>query len=120
LEKQYNPDGFIPKQGGYEQLITYQKAEIIFDGTKYFTYKYFQRYDRTIDQMVQTARSGKQNIVEASVASGTSKETKIKLTKVVLASLEELLIDYKDFMRNNKLTYRDKGHPYYSELIKIA
>jgi len=118
MEKQYNPDGFIPKHGGYERLITYQKAEIIFDGTKYFTNKYLQRYDRTIDQMVQAARSGKQNIVEASMASGTSKETEIKLTNVARASLEELLIDYKDFQRNNKLTYWDKGHPYYSKLTK--
>ena len=82
MEKQFNPDGFIPEHDGYERLITYQKAEIIFDGTKYFTNKYFQRYDRTMDQMVQSARSGKQNIVEVSMASGTSKETEIKLTHV--------------------------------------
>ena len=105
MEKQFNSDGFIPKHGGYERLITYQKAEVIFDGTKYFTNKYFQRYDRTIDQMVQAARSGKQNIAEASMASGTSKETEIKLTNVASSSLEELLIDYKDFLRNNKLRY---------------
>jgi len=105
MEKQFNSDGFIPKHGGYERLITYQKAEVIFDGTKYFTNKYFQRYDRTIDQMVQAARSGKQNIAEASMASGTSKETEIKLTNVARSSLEELLIDYKDFLRNNKLRY---------------
>ena len=95
-------------------MITYQKAEIIFDGTKYFTNKYFQRYDRTIDQIVQAARSGKQNIVEASMASGTSKETEIKLTNVARASVEE----YKDFLRNNNLKFRDKGHPYYSQLTK--
>lgn len=94
MNKQYNADGFIPKHGGYERLITYQKSEIIYDGTQYFS-----RYDRTIDQMVQAARSGKQNIVEASMASGTSKETEIKLTNVARASLEELLIDYKDFLR---------------------
>ncbi len=72
MDKQYNPDGFIPKHGGYERLITYQKAEIIFDGTHYFCKKYFHPYDRTIDQMVQAARSAKQNIVEGSMASGTS------------------------------------------------
>ena len=123
MGKQYNPNGFIPKYGGYERLITYQKAEIIFDGTKYFTKKYYNHYDRTIDQMVQAARSGKQNIVEASMASGTSKEMEIKLTNVARASLEELLIDYKDFLRNNKLTYWDKSHPYYPKLTlkhKIA
>jgi four helix bundle suffix protein len=118
MEKQYNPDGFIPKHGGYERLITYQKAEIIFDGTKYFTKKYYKPYDRTIDQMVQAARSGKQNIVEASMASGTSKEMEIKLTNVARASLEELLIDFKDFLRNNKLKFWDKTHPYYPRLTE--
>ena len=116
MGKQYNPDGFIPKYGGYERLITYQKSQIVFDGTKFFTKKYFHPYDRTIDQMVQAARSGKQNIVEASMASGTSKEMEIKLTNVARASLEELLIDYKDYLRNNKLTYWDKSHPFYPKL----
>jgi len=78
MEKQYNPDGFIPKHGGYEKLITYQKAVIIYDGTQYFCKKYFRQFDRTIDQMVQAARSGKQNIIEGSMASGTSKEAEIK------------------------------------------
>ncbi|MDD4968915.1 MAG: four helix bundle suffix domain-containing protein [Paludibacter sp.] len=118
MDKQYNANGFIPKHGGYERLITYRKSEIIYDGTQYFCKKYFQRYDRTIDQMVQAARSGKQNIVEASMASGTSKETEIKLTNVARASLEELLIDYKDFLRTNKLIFWDKTHPYYSHLTQ--
>src|SRR5580765_7081469 len=91
--------GFIPVHGGYRNLITYQKAEIIYDGTVYFTKKFLKKYDRTIDQMVQAARSGKQNIAEASMASATSKETEIKLTNVARASLEELLIDYRDFLR---------------------
>jgi four helix bundle suffix protein len=98
-----NTQGFIPKHGGYRNLITYQKAEIIYDGTVYFTNRFFTKYDRTIDQMVQAARSGKQNIVEASMASATSKETEIKLTNVAKASLEELLIDYEDFLRTKKL-----------------
>jgi len=85
--------GFIPLYGGYKNLITYQKSEIIYDGTIYFTRRFFKKYDRTIDQMVQAARSGKQNIVEASMASGTSKEMEIKLTNVARASLEELKID---------------------------
>lgn len=118
MTKQYNPDGFIPKHGGYERLITYRKSEIIFDGTYYFAHKYFDRFDRTIDQMVQAARSGKQNIAEASMASGTSKEMEIKLTNVARSSLEELLIDYKDFLRLRKLAYWDKLHPYYAELSK--
>src|SRR5580693_9687060 len=94
-----NKAGFIPLHGGYRKLITYQKAEIIYDATMYFTKRFFKKYDRTVDQMVQAARSGKQNIAEASLASGTSKETEIKLTNVARASLEELLIDYKDFLR---------------------
>lgn len=119
MEAQYNQHGFIPKHGGYEQLITYQKAEIIYDGTYYFCKKYFHPYDRTIGQMVQAARSGKQNIVEGSMASGTSKETEIKLTNVARASLEELLIDYKDFLRTRKLKYWDKKHFYYPHLSKL-
>lgn len=89
--------------GGYRNLLTYQKAEVIYDGNIYFTRRFFQKYDRTVDQMVQAARSGKQNIAEASMASATSKETEIKLTNVARASLEELMIDYEDFIRTNKL-----------------
>lgn len=103
-------DGFIPIHGGYRNLITYQKAEIIYDGTVYFTNRFFGKYDRTKEQMVQAARSGKQNIVEGSMASATSKETEIKLTNVARASLEELLIDYEDFLRTNKLLKWDKNH----------
>ena len=105
-----NKDGFIPKHGGYRNLITYQKSEIIYDGTIYFTKRFFNKYDRTIDQMVQAARSGKQNIVEVSMASGTSKEMEIKLTNVARASLEELRIDYEDFLISNKHEIWDKEH----------
>ena len=119
MKPQYNKDGFIPKHGGYKNLLTYQKAEIIYDGTYYFCHKYFPKYDRTIGQMVQAARSGKQNIVEGSMASGTSKETEIKLTNVARASLEELIVDYKDFLRINKLKFWDKKHPYYPMLTKL-
>jgi four helix bundle suffix protein len=93
-----------------KNLITYQKAEIIYDGTVYFTKRFFRKYDRTAEQMIQAARSGKQNIAEASMASATSKETEIKLTNVARASLEELLIDFKDFLRTNKLPVWDKNH----------
>lgn len=105
-----NKEGFIPAHGGYRNLITYQKSEIIYDGTVYFTKRFFRKYDRTVDQMIQAARSGKQNIAEASMASATSKETEIKLTNVARASLEELLIDYEDFLRSNKLPIWDKEH----------
>jgi four helix bundle suffix protein len=105
------PQGFIPKHGGYRNLISYQKAEIIYDGTVYFTNRFFRKPDRTIDQMVQAARSGKQNIVEASMDSATSKEMEIKLTNVAKGSLEELLVDYEDFLRTRKLPIWEKEHP---------
>ena len=118
-ENQPNTPGFIPKHGGYEKLISYQKSEIIYDGTVYFTKRFFQKYDRTIDQMVQAARSGKQNIAEASMASATSKETEIKLTNVSRASLEELRIDYQDFLRTNKLPIWDKDHKLVARLREL-
>lgn len=118
-EETQNNSGFIPKHGGYQNLITYQKSEIIYDGTIYFTRRFFQKYDRTIDQMVQAARSGKQNIAEASMASGTSKETEIKLTNVARASLEELKIDYQDFLRTNKLPIWDKEHKLVARLREL-
>jgi len=78
----------------------------------YFTNRFFTKYNRTIDQMVQAARSGKQNIAEASIASGTSKEMELKLTHVARSSLEELMLDYKDFLRTRKLPTWDKDHRY--------
>ena len=90
---------FIPTHGGYENLLSFQKARIVYDGTVRFCQRFLKKSDRTVDQMVQAARSGKQNILEASRASGTSKETEIKLTNVAQASLEELLKDYRDFLR---------------------
>ncbi len=96
-------DGFIPAHGGYQGLVSYQKAEITYDTTVKFCAAFLHKYDRTIDQMVQAARSGKQNIVEASMASGTSKETEIKLTNMVRASLDELLTDYRDLLRTRDL-----------------
>jgi four helix bundle suffix protein len=105
-----NCDGFIPAHGGYRNLFGYQKAEIIYDGTVYFTRRFFNKYDRTVGQMVQAARSGKQNIAEASMASATSKETEIKLTNVARASLEELQIDYEDFLRTQKLPVWEKNN----------
>jgi four helix bundle suffix protein len=90
---------FIPPHGGYEKLLSFQKARIVYDGTVKFCGRFLDKRDRTFDQMVQAARSGKQNILEGSKASGTSKETEIKLTNVARASLEELLEDYRDFLR---------------------
>ena len=83
-------DGFIPKHGGCENLLSYQKAEIVYDATVWFCDRFIDKRSRTHDQMVQAARSGKQNIIEGSMASGTSKETEIKLTNVARARLEEM------------------------------
>ena len=104
-------EGFIPPHGGYQKLLSYQKAEIVYDATVYFCNRFIDRRSRTHDQMVQAARSGKQNIVEGSMASGTSKETEIKLTNVARASQEELLEDYRDFLRVRKLPIWDKTDP---------
>jgi four helix bundle protein len=90
--------GCIPKHGGYRKLISYKKAEIIYDLTVHFCARFLEKRDR-VDQMIQAARSGKQNIAEASQASGTSTETEIKLTNVARASLEELRVDYEDYLR---------------------
>ena len=92
-------ENFIPSHGGYEDLLSFQKARIVYDATVRFCERFLKRGDRTIDQMVQAARSGKQNILEGSQASGTSRETEIKLVNVARASLEELLEDYRDFLR---------------------
>lgn len=103
------PKGFIPKHGGYQELLSYQRSVVVYDLTVAFCRDVFHKYDRTIDQMVQAARSGKQNIIEGSMASGTSKETEIKLTNVARASLEELLEDYRDFLRTHQAEEWDKN-----------
>lgn len=103
------PEQFIPPHGGYETLLSFQKARIIFDATVWFCGRYLERRDRTNDQMIQAARSGKQNILEGSAASGTSKKTELKLTNVARASLEELLEDYRDFLRVRSLRLWEKN-----------
>lgn len=90
----------IPKHGGYRNLKSFQVAEVVYDLTVRFCDKYIDRFTRTRDQMVQAARSGRQNIAEGSMASGTSKKTELKLTGVAKASLEELRLDYEDYLRN--------------------
>ncbi|MDE5886752.1 MAG: four helix bundle suffix domain-containing protein [Muribaculaceae bacterium] len=109
-------DTFLQNKGGYRNLIVYRIAEIIYDVTYFFAHNYLNKGDRTIDQMIQAARSGKQNIAEGSKASTTSSETEIKLTNVAKASLEELLIDYEDYLRVRKLVLWTKDHPRYDRL----
>ncbi len=102
-------DGFIPAHGGYQELLSYQRSVVVYDATVAFCRDFFRKYDRTIDQMVQAARSGKQNIIEGSMASATSKEMEIKLTNVARASLEELLEDYRDFLRTRQAQEWEKS-----------
>jgi len=89
----------IPPHGGFRQLKSFQHAELVYDATVKFCDRFIDRRSRTHDQMVQAARSGRQNIAEGSQASGTSKKMELKLVGVARASLEELLLDYEDFLR---------------------
>ena len=100
---------FIPPYGNYHELLSYQKSVVVYDLTFRFCQRFLSRGDRTIDQMVQAARSGKQNIIEGSKTSGTSRESEIKLTNVARASLEELLEDYCDFLRVRNFTIWEKN-----------
>ncbi len=113
------PEGFIPPHGGYAKLLSYQKSEIVYDATVNFCKRFIDFRDRTRDQMIQAARSGKQNIIEGSVASATSTETEIKLTSVARASLEELLADYRDFLRARQIEEWPRDHPYTDRLRQL-
>ena len=111
---------FLPQHGHYKQLRVYHVTEMIYDITFYFTQKYLSKGDRTIDQMVQAARSGKQNIAEGNQAAATSGETEIKLTNVAKASLEELLDDYEDYLRVRNMEQWGATHPCYEKMRKYA
>ena len=111
---------FLPQHGHYRHLRVYQVTEMIYDITFYFTQHYLQKGDRTIDQMVQAARSGKQNIAEGNQAAATSSETEIKLTNVAKASLEELLDDYEDYLRVRNLEQWGNLHPRYEKMRQYA
>jgi len=110
-------EGLIPKHGGYKKLKSFQIAQLVYDVTARFCDKYIDRRSRTHDQMVQAARSGVQNIAEGSQASGTSKKMEMKLTNVARASLEELRLDYQDFLRQRCLPEWGKTDPRRASLI---
>jgi four helix bundle suffix protein len=97
--KPLEPHTFLPKKGNYQDLASYKKATVIYDLTFYFAKQFLSKGDRTIDQMVQAARSGKQNIAEGCAAAATSAETELKLVNVARASMKELLVDYEDYLR---------------------
>ncbi len=104
-------EALIPKHGGYRKLRSFQVAQLVYDVTVRFCDRYIDGRSRTRDQMVQAARSGVQNIAEGSFASGTSKKTELKLTNVARASLEELRLDYQDFLRQRGLEEWKPEHP---------
>jgi len=101
----------IPPHGGYRKLRSFQCAQLVYDATVIFCGRFVEKRSRTHDQMVQAARSGVQNIAEGSMASATSKKNELKLTGVARASLEELLLDYEDFLRQRGLRIWAKDSP---------
>ena len=105
------PNSLFPPAGGYRKLLSFQKSEIVFDLTFQFCRRFLKPGDRTIGQMEQAARSGKQNIAEGSQAAATAKDTEIHLTNVALASLDELLLDYEDYLRVRNLPQWEKNSP---------
>lgn len=107
----------LPHHGGYRRLKSFQIAQLVYDVTVRFCDRYIDKRSRTHDQMVQAARSGVQNIAEGSKASGTSKKSELKLTNVARASLEELRLDYEDFLRHRGLALWEKSDPRRTELI---
>ena len=110
----------LKRKGDYNNLIAYKKSVVIYDITFFFTQHFLQKGDRTIDQMLQAARSGKQNIAEGNRAAATSTETEIKLTNVAKASLEELLIDYQDYLRTRNKLLWDGSNPRYEKMRAYA
>ena len=112
---------FIPPHGGYEHLLSYQKSLVVFEGTVFFVKKWLPKFgDRAVDQMVQAARSGKQNIVEGSIASAMSKQKEIELTNWAKASQEELKEDYQDFLLTRKLKEWPSTHRYAQRLSTLC
>ena len=117
MDKTTDAEPLIPKHGGYRHLKSFQVAQLAYDITVLFCDRHIGRRSRTHDQMVQAARSGVQNIAEGSQASGTSKKMEMKLTNVARASLEELRLDYEDFLRQRGLALWDWNDPRRAELI---
>jgi four helix bundle suffix protein len=115
--KETNVETLIPKHGGYRKLKSFQVAQLVYDVTTRFCQRYISKRSRTNDQMVQAARSGVQNIAEGSMASGTSKKTELKLTNVARASLEELRLDYEDYLRQHGMAQWAKEDPRRAELV---
>ncbi len=114
------PEKLIPPHGGYEKLQSYQMSVLVYDATVKFCDRFIDRKSRTHDQMVQSARSGNKNITEGSEVSGTSRKSELKLVGVARGSLEELLGDYKDFLRQRGLVEWGKEHPMARVVRRLA
>lgn len=110
----------LPHTGNYKELLTYQKTDVIYQITYFFCKSFLVRGDRTIDQMVQAARSGKQNIIEGCAASATSSKTEIKLVNVAKASLKELLEDYEDYLQTRCHRQWEKGSREYEAMRRLG
>ena len=104
-------DPLLPPHGGYRNLLSFRSAQLAYDLTTRFCDRFIDKKSRTHDQMVQAARSGVQNIAEGSQASGTSKKFELKLTNVARASLEELRLDFEDYLRHRRLPQWPPDHP---------
>ena len=124
MTDQQEPPQLIPPHGGYRDLQSYLMAEIVYDATVVFCDRFISRRSRTHDQMVQAARSGKQNhaygVTEGCMASGTSKKTELKLIGVARASLEELLLDFQDYLRQKGLALWGKDYPKAREVRRLC
>lgn len=115
--KEFDSEPLIPRHGGYRNLKSFQIAQLVYDITIRFCERYIDKRSRTTDQMIQAARSGVQNIAEGSQASGTSRKFELKLTSVARASLEELRLDYEDFLRHRGRRQWDRHHPLRQSLV---
>lgn len=111
---------FLKPKSSYENLIAYRKSECIYDLTVYFIEHYLGKGDRTVDQMKQAARSGKQNIAEGRSNGNTSAEMEIKLMNVAKSSLQELLLDYKDYLRVRNLELWTAEHPRFAKMVETC
>ena len=110
----------IRPSGNYRKLLSYQKTEVIYEMTFFFCQHFLQKGDRTVDQMIQAARSGKQNIIEGCAASATSAKTEIKLVNVAKASLQELLEDYMDYLRTRGCRQWEEGSTEWTAMRQLG
>lgn len=114
-----SPRKKLRPSGGYRKTASFQTATLIYDATYWFCERFLDPRSRTVDQMIQAARSGRQNIAEGSRAAATSSQTELRLVNVARASLEELLLDYEDYLRHRRLPQWGEGSPEASEVRAV-